>query len=100
MNITHASLRLFYKNEQIQDPPSDHRPVKLYPFIDSWIQAFIFHGESKPSAVFRCDKKVTKWRMSWKDVPGNKAVIVPHLSMDNRVHSQIGLSVVELQGID
>lgn len=38
--------------------------------------------------------------MSWKDVPGSKAVIVPHLSMDNRVHSQIGLSVVELQGID
>ena len=98
--MTNIGFWSFCRNEQIEEPPSDHRPVKLYPFIDSWIHGFIFHGESKPSAIFRCDQKVTTWAMSWKDMAGSTAVIVPHLSKDKRIHSPIGLSVVELQGFD
>ena len=31
---------------------------------------------------------------------GGKAIILPHLSMDSRVHSTIGLSALELHNID
>ena len=75
-------------------------PVKLNPFVDNWIQTFLFHGESKSSAKFGCDTKITKWKLSWKDVVGSKAIIVRYLFGGCRVHSTIGLSVVGLQGLD
>ena len=93
------SLCSFCSKQQILEPPSDHRPVKLYSFIDSWIHGFIFDDKSNPNATFRCDKKVTTWAMSWKDMAGSTAVIVPHLSKDKRIHSLIGLNVVELRGL-
>ena len=74
--------------------------MKLYPFIDSSINAFIFNSESKPSAIFCCDKKVSKWGLSWKDVARSKAIIVPHLTYNSWVHAMLGLNVVELLGID
>ena len=74
--------------------------MKLYPFIDYKIHAFVYTGESKPSVVFRCDKNVNKWGVSWKDVAGGKATILPHLAMDSRVHSTIGLNTLELHFID
>ena len=43
---------------------------------------------------------MTKWRLGWKDVAGGHAIIMPMLGNDSRVHSTIGLSAVELQGID
>ena len=43
---------------------------------------------------------MTKWGLGWKDVARGQAIILPILTNDNRVHSTIGLSVVELQGID
>ena len=41
-----------------------------------------------------------KWGLGWKDVAKGQAIIMPMLGNDTRVHSIIGLSVVELQGID
>ena len=84
----------------MQNPLADHWPVKLYPFIDSWIHSFVYTGESKPCAIFWCDKKVTKWGLGWKDVAGGQAIILPMVSNDSRMHSIIGLSALELQGID
>ena len=43
---------------------------------------------------------MTKWELGWKDVAGGRAIIMPMLGNDSPVHSTIGLSAVELQGID
>ena len=98
--FTNNHLRIVCREEQIQDPPADHRLVKLLPFIDSWIHGFTFTGESKPCAIFRCDQKTTKWGLGWKNVAEGRAIIMPMLGNDSPVHSTIGLSAVELQGID
>ena len=74
--------------------------MKLYLFIDNWIHSFIYTGESKPGAVFWCDKKVSKWGLGWKDVAGGNAIILLMLGNESSVHSLIGLSTLELQGID
>ena len=74
--------------------------MKLYPFIDSLIHAFVYTKESKPSAIFHCDKNVSKWRLFWKDVVGGKAIILLHLAVDSRIHSTIGLNALEFHGIN
>ena len=74
--------------------------MKLYPFIDSWIHSFVYTGELKLGVVFRCDKKVSKWGLGWKDVAGGKAIVLPMLGNESLVHSLIGLSTLKLQGID
>ena len=99
-DFTNNHLWNVCREEQIQDPPANHRLVKLLPFIDSWIHGFTFTGESKPGAVFRCDQNTTKWGLGWKDVDGRRAIILPILANASRVHSTIGLSAIKLQGID
>ena len=41
-----------------------------------------------------------KWGLGSKNVAGGQAIIISMLGNDTRVHSTIGLSAVELQGID
>ena len=50
--------------------------------------------------IFRCNTKVSKWGLSWKDLVGSKAIIVPHFFGDPQIHFTFGLSVVELEGLN
>jgi len=85
----------------LREWPKNYVPKKLAIFTDTWVHTFQYSGDHcLAGAVFRCNLKVTAWRIEWKEGLDGSVLILPKLKYKEKVHLTFGLNVLEMQGLD
>jgi len=84
----------------LREWPEDYTPKKLVIFIDTWVHTLQYTSDHLLGAVFRCNLKVTAWRIEWKEGLDGNVLILPKLKYKEKVHLTVGLIVLEMQGLD
>jgi hypothetical protein len=86
--------------EVFENAPEEVMPKKLAFFVDGWIPGFEYRGDHSPQAIFCCEDRLTSWGIVWTTLNDKSVTIVPSLVNGAAGHPTLGLSVLELQGID